>query len=147
CNNNSIRGSQKVNSPECGAAELCLRCYISGLIIAVCSDLGVRFGNDNGFSRKDLLPFVLDDEVLLQSSRNNSYKSLATLIMQTFDSSKGSLKTWVNRYVKQHPEIHRFLLEHGIFLISDWAILNDTNPKELQRKHNSAAPHSGELTF
>ncbi|AFY57570.1 hypothetical protein Riv7116_5174 [Rivularia sp. PCC 7116] len=129
----SLGNSGKVNSYKCGAAELCLRCYISGLITWVCSDLGVRFGTENGFSCKDLLPFVLDDEVLLQSSRQTSYQSLATLIIQTFDPTKGSLKTWVNRYVKQHPEIHRFLLEHGIFLISDWALLNDTNPKELQR--------------
>lgn len=125
--------SQQVDSFECGAAELCLRCYISRLIYWVCFDLGVRFGNDNDFSCEDLLPFVLDDEVNKQFSPKTSYKSLATSIIQTFDPTKGSLKTWVNRYVKQHPEVHKFLLQHGVFLISDWALLNDTNPKELQR--------------
>jgi len=121
-----------IDSKQCESAQLCLRCYISRLIYWVCFDLEANFGNDNSFNCKDLLPFVLDDEVLLQFS-NKSYQSLATRIIQTFDPGKGSLKTWVNRYVKQHPEIQKFLLQHGIYLISDWALLNDTNPKELQR--------------
>lgn len=123
---------QIISSQESIAAELCLRCYISRLIYWVCFDLGTNFGNDNGFSCEDLLPLVLDDEVLLQFS-GNSYESLATRIIKSFDPAKGSLKTWVNRYVKQHPELQRFLLQHGVFIISDWALLNDTNPKELQR--------------
>jgi len=122
---------QQVDSEKLQPAQLCLRCYISKLIYWVCFDLAKNFGRDKGFTCEDLLPFVLDDEVLFKS--RNSYKSLATRILQTFDPEKGSLKTWVNRYVKQHPEIHRFLLENGIFLISDWAILNDTNPQDLQR--------------
>lgn len=122
---------QQVDLKKLEPAQLCLRCYISRLIYWVCFDLAKNFGSDKGFTCEDLLPFVLDDEVLLKS--RNSYQSLATRIIKTFDPEKGSLKTWVNRYVKQHPEIHRFLLEHGIFLISDWAILNDTNPQELQR--------------
>lgn len=121
---------QQVDFRTLSPAQLCLRCYISRLIYWVCFDLAKNFSRDS-FTCEDLLPFVLDDEVLLKS--RNSYKSLATRILQTFDPEKGSLKTWVNRYVKQHPEIHRFLLEHGIFLISDWAILNDTNSQELQR--------------
>ena len=122
---------QQVDLKKLEPAQLCLRCYISRLIYWVCFDLAKNFGSDKGFTCEDLLPFVLDDEVLLKS--RNSYQSLATRIIKTFDPEKGSLKTWVNRYVKQHPEIHRFLLENGIFLISDWAILNDTNPQDLQR--------------
>lgn len=83
--------------------ELCLRCYISNSIKLVCFDLETEFGKDNGFSSKDLLPFVLYDEVLSQSYPKTSYKSLATSIIQTFNPNKGSLKTWVKRYVKQHP--------------------------------------------
>lgn len=123
---------QQVNYHQSQPAQLCLRCYISRLIYWVCVDLGNNFGRDKGFSCEDLLPFVLDDEVLLQYS-SSSYKSLATRIVQTFDPNKGSLKTWVNRHVKQHPEIQKLLLQHGIFLISDWALLNDTNSNELQR--------------
>ncbi|OUL23060.1 hypothetical protein BV378_24610 [Nostoc sp. RF31YmG] len=123
---------------ERNLAEVCLRCYISSQIYRVCLDLAMRFGNRHGFRCEDLLPFVLDDELILVTSNQAkastfSYQSLATKLLKTFDPAKGSLNAWVSRYVKQNPEIKRFLLQHGVFLISDWALLNDTNPKELQR--------------
>lgn len=119
-----------------GIAETCLRCYISHQIYQVCLDLATKFGSQNGFDCQDLLPFVLDDEIPSSarvSTRSSSYQSLASTVLKTFDPGKGTLNTWVNRYVKQHPELKRFLLEHGVFLVSDWALLNDTKPKELQR--------------
>ena len=35
--------------------------------------------------------------------------------------------------MKRHPELTRFLLDRGIYLISDWAILNDTKLTQLRR--------------
>ncbi|BAZ39326.1 hypothetical protein NIES4101_52780 [Calothrix sp. NIES-4101] len=131
--------SKNANSEDAYLAEICLRCYISHQVYQVCLDLGMKFGSLNGFDYKDLLPFVLDDEVLAMVQRNsrrtqaNSYQSLATTVLQTFDPVRGSLNTWVNRYVKQQPELKRFLLQHGVFLVSDWALLNDTNSKEMCR--------------
>lgn len=138
-----MRFPKETDTNERYLAEICLRCYISHQIYQVCLDLGTKFGNRNGFTCQDLLPFVLDDEVLLTTptqqqklsskSTQSSYQSLATTVLKTFDPAKGSLNTWVNRYVKQHPELKRFLLQHGVFLVSDWALLNDTNSKQLQR--------------
>lgn len=116
--------------------EICLRCYISHQIYQACVDLGAKFGRQNGFNHEDLLPLVLGDEVLqsqYQQVKTGSYKSSATTILKTYNPDKGSLNTWVSRYVKQHPDLKQFLLEHGVFLVSDWALLNDTNHKELQR--------------
>lgn len=138
-----MRARGEGDTDESYLAEICLRCYISHQIYQVCLDLGTKFGSRNGFTCQDLLQFVLDDEVLLATqtkqqtlragSNRSSYQSLASTVLKTFDPAKGSLNTWVNRYVKQHPELKRFLLQHGVFLISDWALLNDTNPKQLQR--------------
>ena len=138
-----MRVSGEADTDQCYLAEICLRCYISHQIYQVCLDLATKFGRRNGFTCQDLLHFVLDDEVLLatptgqQSNRANStqssYQSVATRVLKTFDPAKGSLSTWVNRYVKQHPDLKRFLLQHGVFLISDWALLNDTNSKQLQK--------------
>ncbi|MBE9215552.1 hypothetical protein IQ247_23280 [Plectonema cf. radiosum LEGE 06105] len=125
---------QQIPSDE--LAETCLRCYISHQIYQVCLDLATKFGSQKGFDCQDLLPFVLDDEILLAKRRSigsSSYQSLASTVLKTFDPAKGTLNTWVNRYVKQHPELKRFLVQHGVFLVSDWALLNDTKPKELQR--------------
>ncbi|ARV59867.1 hypothetical protein BZZ01_15615 [Nostocales cyanobacterium HT-58-2] len=116
-------------------AESCLRCYISHQIDQACLDLGVKFGSRHGFTYEDLLPFVLDDEGLLSSNSQQSvpYRSLAMTILQTFDPAKGTLNTWVTRYVRQHPELKRFLLQHGVYIVSDWALLNDTTSKRLQQ--------------
>jgi hypothetical protein len=46
---------------------------------------------------------------------------------------QSSLATWTTRRVKHHKELNTFLLEHGVYLVSDWAILNDTRPKQLHR--------------
>ena len=130
-----LQGKEQ-NSNELHLAEICLRCAISHQIDGVCTDLGIRFGVYNGFSREDLLPFVLPDEVLWANGKQktkSSYKSLATSLFQTFNPDKGSLNTWVKRYVKQHSELKHFLLQHGVFLISDWALLNDLSPQRLQQ--------------
>ncbi len=138
-----MRMSGETNTDQSSDAEICLRCYISHQIYQVCFNLGTKFGSRNGFTCEDLLPFVLDDEVVNATrpqpkstskvTPGSSYQSLATTVLKTFDPSKGSLNTWVSRYVKQHLELKRFLLQHGVFLISDWALLNDTNAKEVKR--------------
>ena len=132
---------------ESQSAQMCLRCYISQQIYRVCFDLGARFGTNNGFHARDLFPLVLDDETISRKistksqsgksqsgkSQLSSYQSLASSILKTFNPARGSLKTWISRYVKQHPEIKQFLMQHGVYLISDWALLNDTSYKQLQR--------------
>ncbi len=115
-------------------AELCLRCFISNQIEQVCINLEQQFGINHGFSREDLLPLVLDDDGRIHSKPTPSdYVSVARNILNTFEANKGSLSTWTIRLVKHHRELNQFLLESGVCLLSDWAILNDTTPSKLQR--------------
>jgi len=123
-------------------ADCCLRCFISSQIEQVCLQLEVQFGGEHGFTRYDLFPFVLDDTLdelraieQPNFSRSNSitYQPMAAKILQTFDRERASLSTWTNRLVKHHRELNAFLLERGVYLVSDWAILNDTTPKQVQR--------------
>ncbi|MFB2917404.1 MULTISPECIES: hypothetical protein [Aerosakkonema] len=121
-----------------GMADICLRCFISHQIEQVCVQLETQFGREHGFTRSDLFPFVLDDDSVLKDrekggDRESNYKSLATEILQSFDPERSSLATWTTRLVKHHQELNKFLLERGVYLISNWAILNDTKPKQLQR--------------
>lgn len=111
-------------------AELCLRCFISSQIYQVCIQLETQFGRKYGFSRKDLVPFVLDDN---GTSVESSYQSLAKEILHTFDPERSSLATWTTRLVKHRQELNKFLLERGVYLVSDWAILNDTKSKQVKR--------------
>ena len=122
---------QQIQTDQVAIAQLCLRCFVSHQIDQVCRDLSLKFGSKNGFTYQDVLPFVLDDDG--RPWRESAYRSLSQMVLRSFDPNKASLGTWVSLQVKQHPELKRFLLEHGVYLVSDWAILNDTTPKQLQR--------------
>lgn len=124
------------NHPSTGdRAECCLRCYVSHQIEQACLYLETQFGSNHGFTRYDLFPLVLDDDgkPKLRSQQPGQYRTLATEILQTFDPERASLGTWTSRLVRQHEELTCFLREHGVFLISDWALLNNTQPRQLQR--------------
>ena len=112
-------------------AQRTLLCFISWEIEKVCLNLEKQFGNSGGFSSHDLLPYVLDDDGRLQSK--SSYQFYSLEIFYSFDINQSSLSSWTNRKVRQHPALSKFLLECGIYLLSDWAILNDTQPKQLER--------------
>ncbi|WP_413160015.1 hypothetical protein ACL6C3_16465 [Capilliphycus salinus ALCB114379] len=117
-------------------AELCLRCFISHQIDQTCLELARRFGEKGGFNQIDLLPFVLDDVKLLQGSNpqtETKYESLADKIIQKFNPEKGQLSTWTARLVKSHPELRKFLEDCGIYLETDWSILNNFYPQQLER--------------
>lgn len=116
-------------------AETCLRCFISEQIKQVCISLAKQFGEHYQFNCYDLYPFVLDDLITTRpSAQETGYQSMATKILKSFDPQQGaSLSTWITRLVRYEPNLNSFLLEQGVYLISDWAILNDTTPARLQR--------------
>jgi macrodomain Ter protein organizer (MatP/YcbG family) len=111
-------------------AQLCLRCFISQQIVQTCRSLVNQFGAHYQFQLSDLLPLVLDDDGRVPST---DYPSLAKQILASFQADSGSFSNWVIRLVRQHREVNQFLLEHGLYLISDWAILNDTPIDRLQK--------------
>ncbi|MFZ1026715.1 MAG: hypothetical protein WAN66_10900 [Limnoraphis robusta] len=113
-------------------AQLCLLCYISWQIEQVCLNLEAKYRDEYGVSCSDLLPLVLDEAGEI-NRKNTAYQSLSRQILESFDPQQSSLATWTNRRVKFHPELNAFLLERGIYMISNWAILNDTRPKQLER--------------
>ncbi|MBL1177179.1 hypothetical protein [Pantanalinema sp. GBBB05] len=119
---------------EQAAAELCLRCFISHQIEQVCIQLENQFGEYYGFTRNDLFPYVLDDDGQGRSqNQTGGYQPLGRQILQKFNPDRASLTTWTVRLVRQHPELNQFLLERGLCMLSDWAILNDTTQKKLRR--------------
>jgi hypothetical protein len=122
-------------------AELCLRCFVSGAIEQACIQLELQFGKSGGFTRFDLFGFVLNDVDLKQSvgtqvlgrESNPQYTPLVVEILRAFDPQRSRLSTWTMRLVKQEQSLYAFLLERGIYLIGDWALLNDTRPPQLGR--------------
>jgi hypothetical protein len=122
-----MRASETVNN---SIAEYCLKCFISYQSYQVCQNLATQFGKNHGFTISDLLVFVLDDDY---RPDNSSYHSLASEILDSFDPEKSRLGTWATKLVKHHKKLNKFLLRYGVYLVSDWAILNDTSSKQIQR--------------
>ena len=136
------KGNSGVISSGNHLAEQSLRCYISYQIASVCRQLDSRFGRNHEFTCYDLFPLVLNDYLDKDKSKfqrqsqllsQSSYQSMATEILKSFDPAKSLLSTWTVRLVKQNVELNNFLLERGIYLVSDWAILNDTTLRQLRR--------------
>ena len=136
---NPLAPKANVSSPT--AAELCLRCSISHQISYACQQLADQFGANHGFTSLHLSTAVLHDECLLGQQRSHrrqpqnqsSYRSLATDIFETFNPERSSIKVWTVRRVRHDRSINEILLDHGVYLVSDWAILNDTTEPQLER--------------
>ena len=107
-----------------------------------CVQLEMQFGELHGVRRSELLPLVLDDDgrVWSEIPTATAYRSVARQILDTFDPDRASLATWTIRLVKHHRELNAFLLECGVYLLSDWAILNDTLPTKLRRVLSGTQP-------
>ncbi|MFM7219304.1 MAG: hypothetical protein ACKO21_03640 [Nodosilinea sp.] len=118
---------------EARLAELCLRCWLSHRIAGVCRQLAHQFGEAYGFTAAALWPLVLDDDGRLESA----YRPLSLQILDTYDPTRASLGTWAIRLTQNHPEINQFCLQQGLYRVSNWAILNDTEVQQLPR----ALPH------
>jgi hypothetical protein len=120
---------QRLLASEEKPAQLALRCFVSHQIEQVCQQLAMQFGGSHGFGRRELLAYVLDDD----GRDRTSYQPLSVKILESFDPTRASLTTWSMRLVKHHRELNQFLVECGVYLLSDWAILNDTNGPKLRR--------------
>jgi hypothetical protein len=108
-------------------ALLCLRCYISHPILQACIKRARIFSMGNRFTYRDLLPFVLNDDGRISLT----YTPFSVEILQSFQPQRSSLTGWVDVRVKRHPELNQFLLECGLRISSDWAVLNRANPHML----------------
>ena len=118
-------------------AELSLRCFTSHIIEQACIQLEAQFGRQHGFTRLELFPFVLDESPNLSKggrpSQTGSYQTLSQTIVHSFNPDQGNLATWTTRLVRRHHGLNAVLLEYGVYLVSDWAILNDTTLQQVER--------------
>ena len=110
-------------------ALLCLRCVVSHAILRTCLQFVSQFGDYYQFRDTDLLPFVLDDE----GKPLGTYQPLGVHIVETYTPGRASLEGWAAHLTRNHSELNQFLIERGLYRVSDWAILNDTRPGQLPK--------------
>lgn len=130
---------------QAALALLCLRCWVSHAIRLACLQLVSQFGDYYQFQGIDLFPFVLDDDgksVDFYHPQNRldsnpipvePYVPHGVQVVQTFVPGKASLESWAMHLTRNHSELNQFLLERGLYRVSDWAILNDTTASQLPR--------------
>ncbi|MEM0978678.1 MAG: hypothetical protein AAGH78_00250 [Cyanobacteria bacterium P01_H01_bin.58] len=110
-------------------ALLCLRCVVSHAILHACLKLVSQFGDYYQFRNADLLPFVLDDE----GKPLEAYQPFGVHIVATYMPGRASLESWAAHLTRNHRELNQFLIERGLYRVSDWAILNDTSTGQLPK--------------
>ncbi|MEM1310728.1 MAG: hypothetical protein AAGF98_14750 [Cyanobacteria bacterium P01_H01_bin.153] len=110
-------------------ALLCLRCAVSHAILRTCWQLVSQFGDYYQFYSADLLPFVLDDE----GKPLSDYQPFGVHIVETYAPGRASLEGWAAHLTRNHRELNQFLVERGLYRVSDWAILNDTQVSQLSK--------------
>lgn len=114
---------------EAELAQLSLRSWVTHQIRSCCGGLAQRYGERYGFTTADLLPLVLDDD----GHPYPHHQPLTLRILKSYDPAKSRLSGWSHRLTKTHPDLNQWLLEKGLYLASDWAILNDTTTAQVQR--------------
>lgn len=141
-----------INPINRAQAGLCLRCYVSEPILKECKKIDSLFSGEKQFTYRDLLPFVLNDDgeklIILDADHKtqlmvddyttkvSDYKFFSVKVLQTFDAdlqSRMSLDNWAYLQTKQNPQLKNFLAEFGFKHLSDWALLNRTRTKQLER--------------
>ena len=114
--------------------ELCLRCRISNLVSGQCLKLARDF-HTYRITWYDLFTcFPYDDGRQLNWQDPDAYKPFTVEVLQAYDpdrDGKVSLTTLVERKVRQSKALTQLLLEHGILLRSDPALLNRAPLSEL----------------
>lgn len=133
-------------------AGLCLRCYVSEPILKACKKIDSMFAGEKNFTYHDFLGYVLNDdgETLVIPDRDGktqlvvnkngetkttAYTFFSVKVLLSYapnSQSKMSLDNWAYLQTKQHPELKKFLSEHGFQHLSDWALLNRTRAKQLE---------------
>ncbi len=133
-------------------AALCLRCYVSGIILFVCQNIVRRYKQRYGIQLVEIASILLTDDGTLNldikrvddklsihtpnvqhKHQNDRFQPLSYKVLEKFDPQQSTLSHWTTRITRQSPELRDFLKkEYNILLISHWALLNSTTPKALK---------------
>ncbi len=120
---------------------LCLRCYISHCILLGCQAFVRNFSDSyRRFQLQELLALVLTDEGKLISEIESDRRQFIPESWQIIRdylkrdrTLRKSLSGWTYLRIRQSDAIEQFLLERGLYLESDWGILNATSVTALKK--------------
>ncbi len=121
------------------AAFLCLRCLVSEPLEQKLRSIHRERGRSHQLDLVTLASFALDDsgELLpytpLQVQPEATVRPFTAQVICSFDRQRGAdLPHWARTKLQACPDLKRYLRQHGVLLISPWALLADSSPKRLR---------------
>lgn len=120
-------------------AFLCLRCRISKPIEQKVCGLHRQFGKAYDLDLIGLATFVLDDDgqalsyQALQAQPTAAISPFTAQVVCSYDPRHGAgLPHWARIKLQAHNPLKTYLREHGLLLISPWALLADTSSQRIR---------------
>ena len=128
---------------------LCLRCRLSHPLEAWLKATFNAHHERHGIELKAMASYALDDEGALtirrskESTADFTYSVISSLpkgptspfsaeILRSFDPALCGLPHWARLKIQSNNELKAYFKQHGLLLISDWALLRNSSPRRVQ---------------
>jgi len=129
---------------------LCLRCRISHPLEAWLKATFRAHHENHGIELKAMASYALDDQGALtircskESTADFTYSVINSLpkgpaspfsaeILRSFDPTLCGLPHWARLKIQSNNELKAYFKQHGLLLISDWALLRNSSPRRVQQ--------------
>ena len=120
-------------------AFLCLRCLVSEPLEQKVRAIHRERAQRHDLDLITLAGFVLDDQEQTLSYQalcklpENDVRPFTAQVVCSYDGSKGAgLPHWARTKFQGNRELKAYLREHGVLLISSWALLKDSSPTRVR---------------
>lgn len=120
-------------------AFLCLRCLVSEPLEQKVRAIHRERAQRHGLDLSTLASFVLDDREQTLSYQalcklpENDVRPFTAQVVCSYDGSKGAgLPHWARTKFQGNRELKAYMREHGVLLISSWALLKDSSPTRVR---------------
>jgi hypothetical protein len=120
------------------AAFLCLRCRISHPLEAKLRGFQRQYGEHYGLDLIDLASYALDDDgrqlIYADIALNETVlvSPFTAEVLRTYKPGFCGLPHWARLKLQAHNGLKAYFREHGLLLISDWALLADSSGKRVR---------------
>ena len=141
---------QVAKSTDSPLPLLCLRCRLSHPLEAWLKATFNAHHERHGIELKAMASYALDDEGALtikrskESTADFTYSVISSLpkgptspfsaeILRSFDPALCGLPHWARLKIQSNNELKAYFKQHGLLLISDWALLRNSSPRRVQQ--------------
>jgi len=120
-------------------AFLCLRCLVSEPLEQKIRAIHRERGHEYGLDLVTLASFALDDAgeplsfAALKALPESRVRPFTAQVICSYQVGKGAdLPHWARTRIQASNELKAYLREHGVLLISTWALLADSSPRRVR---------------